>query len=174
MAKEREKEREGVSGETVGFPDWYCYILRNKNLRYANLTYNGSTNNPKRRLRQHNGEISGGAVYTKKAPGDWEIYFLITGFPDHKNTLSCEWRIKHTEGKPKTQRPPQHRGMKGRIVAMNDILQLDKWTQQCQHNNCDHQFTIYLADDVLQNLNTDALPSNITYGGSVQNYLQTI
>jgi predicted GIY-YIG superfamily endonuclease len=107
-------------------PNWYCYILRNKNPRYANLTYNGSTNNPKRRLRQHNGEISGGAVYTKKAPGDWEIYFLMTGFPDHKNTLSCEWRIKHTEGKPRSQRPPQHRGMKGRIVALNDILQLDK------------------------------------------------
>ena len=98
----------------------------------------------------------------------------MTGFPDHKNTLSCEWRIKHTEGKPRSQRPPQHRGTKGRIVAMNDILQLDKWTQQCQHSNRDHQFTIYLADDVLQHLNTDALPFNITYGGSVENFIETI
>lgn len=153
---------------------WYCYILRNKNPQYSNLTYNGSTNNPKRRLRQHNGEISGGAVYTKKAPAGWEIYFLMTGFPDHKNALSCEWRIKHTEGKPRCQRPPHHRGTKGRIVALNDILRLDKWTQQCQHSNSDHKFTIYLADDMVQHINIDLLPSNITYGGSINRYLETI
>ena len=41
--------------------EWYCYILRNKQPQYSHLTYNGSTNNPKRRLRQHNEEISGGA-----------------------------------------------------------------------------------------------------------------
>ena len=151
--------------------NWYCYILRNKNPQYANLTYNGSTNNPKRRLRQHNGEITGGAVYTKKAPAGWEIYFLITGFPDHKNALSCEWRIKHTEGKPRCQRPPQHRGVNGRIVALNEILKLDKWTKQCQHNTCDQQFTIYLSDDVLPYIHLDLLPSNISYGGSVEQFL---
>ena len=167
------KEREGT-GEAKSGPDWYCYILRNKDQRYAYLTYNGSTNNPKRRLRQHNGEISGGAVYTKRAPANWEIYFLMTGFPDHKNTLSCEWRMKHTEGKPRCQRPSQHRGPAGRIVAMNDILKLEKWTQQCQHNNSDHQFTIYLADDVLQYIDLDTLPNNIIYGGSVETFWETI
>lgn len=151
---------------------WYCYILRNKTPNYAHLTYNGSTNNPKRRLRQHNCEISGGAVYTKKAPGNWEIYFLMTGFPDHKNALSCEWRIKHTEGKPRTKRPPHHSGIKGRIFAMNEILKLDQWTKQCQHNNCDHTFTIYLADDVVQYIDIDKLPPNIKYGGSVNDFLQ--
>ena len=25
--------------------EWYCYILRNKQLQYSHLTYNGSTNN---------------------------------------------------------------------------------------------------------------------------------
>ena len=150
---------------------WYCYILRNQHPQYSYLTYNGSTNHPIRRLRQHNGEISGGAVYTKKAPAGWNIYFLMTGFPDHKNALSCEWRIKHTEGKPRAKRPPQHSGPKGRIVAMNDILQLPKWTQQCQHNNGDHTFTIYVADDVLPYIHLDRLPSNIVYGGSVENYL---
>jgi predicted GIY-YIG superfamily endonuclease len=153
---------------------WYCYILRNQNPQYANFTYNGSTNNPKRRLRQHNGEISGGAVYTKKAPSGWEFYFLMTGFPDHKNALSCEWRIKHTQGKPRTQRPLQHRGVKGRIVAMNEILQLEKWTQKCQCNNCDNQFIIYIADDVVQYINLDLLPNNIIYGGSTENFLKTI
>ena len=151
---------------------WYCYILRNKNPRYSHLTYNGSTNNPKRRLRQHNQEISGGAVYTKKAPGDWEIYFLMTGFPDHKNALSCEWRIKHTEGKPRSKRPPQHSGVNGRVFAMNQILQLDRWTQQCQHYNRDLQFTIYLADDIVGQIDLGSLPPNVIFGGSVKNYLE--
>ena len=150
---------------------WYCYILRNKDPRYGYLTYNGSTNNPKRRLRQHNGEISGGAVYTKRAPGNWEIYFLMTGFPDHKNTLSCEWRIKHTEGKPRTKRPKNHSGVEGRIFALNEILGLERWTQQCQHNNSDQVFTIYLADDVVQYIDLEALPPNIMVGGSVNDYL---
>ena len=50
---------------------WYCYILRNKQPQYSHLTYNGSTNNPYRRLRQHNEEISGGAVYTHGRGGGW-------------------------------------------------------------------------------------------------------
>ena len=49
---------------------WYCYILRNSSEKYGKLTYNGSTNNPYRRLRQHNQEIVGGARYTKAVKED--------------------------------------------------------------------------------------------------------
>jgi len=140
---------------------WYCYILRNQQSRYAHLTYNGSTNNPIRRLRQHNEEISGGARYTHGRGGGWEIYALLSGFPDHKNALSCEWRMKHTNGKP-GKRPPAHCGMKGRIVALNDILQLEKWTQQCTYSNYDQQFILYLADDVVSLVDISKLPPNIT------------
>jgi len=151
---------------------WFCYILRNTNPRYANLTYNGSTNNPIRRLRQHNQEICGGARYTHRdEKGGWEIYCLLTGFPDHKNALSCEWRIKHTEGKPRSKRPREHSGINGRIFAMNDILKLERWTQQCQHNNTEHTFTLYLADDVVHCVDLDALPENIIFGGSVKSFL---
>ena len=145
---------------------WYCYILRNRHPKYAHLTYNGSTNNPKRRLRQHNEEISGGARYTHGRGGGWEIYCLLSGFPDHRNTLSCEWRIKHTLGKP-GKRPPQHCGVTGRIVAMNDILKLNKWTQQCQHENSNNQFTLYLADDVVQYMDLTTLPTNVHFGGPI-------
>ena len=57
---------------------WYCYILRNRQHKYSHLTYNGSTNNPYRRLRQHNEEISGGAVYTHGvvAGGKYTHYLL--------------------------------------------------------------------------------------------------
>jgi len=145
---------------------WYCYILRNKQQRYSHLSYNGSTNNPYRRLRQHNEEISGGAVYTHGRGGGWEIYALLTGFVDHKNALSCEWRIKHTNGRP-GKRPPQHLGVTGRIVGLNEVLKLDKWTSKCLVNNSDMQYTLYIANDVVSYIDREHLPSNI----NVFNYI---
>jgi predicted GIY-YIG superfamily endonuclease len=139
---------------------WYCYILRNKQPQYSHLTYNGSTNNPYRRLRQHNEEISGGAVYTHGRGGGWEIYALLTGFPDHRNALSCEWRIKHTNGKP-GKRPTQHLGVNGRIVGLNDVLKLDKWTSKCLANNSGMQLKLYLAQDVARYIDMHTLPGNI-------------
>lgn len=141
--------------------NWYCYILRNKQPKYQHLTYNGSTNNPKRRLRQHNEEITGGARYTHGRNGGWEIYALLTGFVDHKNALSCEWRIKHTSGRP-GKRPANHCGMIGRIVGLNEVLKLDSWTNQCTVKNSDCQYTLYIADDVAEYIRLDEIPTNIT------------
>ena len=139
---------------------WFCYILRNKQEKYKKLTYNGSTNNPHRRLRQHNEEIVGGARYTKGRGGGWEIYALLTGFSDYKNALSCEWRIKHTNGKP-GKRPWQHMGMEGRIKGLYEVLKLEQWTSKCEIKNCDMKLTLYLAEDVFY-LVEDDLPDNIT------------
>ena len=140
---------------------WYCYILRNKQPQYSHLTYNGSTNNPKRRLRQHNEEIVGGARYTHGRGGGWEIYALLTGFVDHKNALSCEWRIKHTNGKP-GKRPNNHLGVIGRIVGLNDVLKLNQWTKQCTVDNTQCQYTLYIAEDVEKHIIREQLPNNIT------------
>lgn len=139
---------------------WYCYILRNKQQQYSHLTYNGSTNNPKRRLRQHNEEISGGARYTHGRGGGWEIYALLTGFVDHKNALSCEWRIKHTNGKP-GKRPNNHLGVVGRIIGLNEVLQLNQWTKQCTIDNSQCQYTLYISEDVEKYIIREKLPSNI-------------
>jgi predicted GIY-YIG superfamily endonuclease len=141
--------------------EWYCYILRNCQEQYSHLTYNGSTNNPVRRLRQHNEEITGGARYTHGRNGGWEIYALLTGFVDHRNALSCEWRIKHTNGKP-GKRPTAHLGMAGRIRGLNEVLKLDKWTSKCEVANADIPYTLYLAEDVIQYITPSELPSNIT------------
>lgn len=160
---EPEHEQENIVEKCIGDGrgPWYCYILRNKNPQYRHLTYNGSTNNPKRRLRQHNEEISGGARYTHGRGGGWEIYALLTGFPDHKNALSCEWRIKHTNGKP-GKRPQEHCGMKGRVIALNDILKLEKWTKQCTTSNSEMNLTLYLDKSVYGLVDQSNLSSNIT------------
>ena len=140
---------------------WYCYILRNTQHQYSHLTYNGSTNDPRRRLRQHNEEIAGGARYTHGRNGGWEIYALVTGFVDHKNALSCEWRIKHTNGKP-GKRPNAHLGMVGRIRGLFEVLKLDKWTSKCMVDNSKIPYTVYIAEDVAEYLQGSPLPENIT------------
>jgi predicted GIY-YIG superfamily endonuclease len=139
---------------------WYCYILRNKQHKYCHLSYNGSTNNPRRRLRQHNEEIVGGARYTHGRGGGWEIYALLTGFVDHKNALSCEWRIKHTNGRP-GKRPNEHLGTIGRIRGLNEVLKLDTWTSKCMVNNADVAYTLYIAEDVEHYIDGSQLPNNI-------------
>jgi len=148
---------------------WYCYILRNTLPEYKHLTYNGSTNNPKRRLRQHNEEIVGGARYTHGRGGKWEIYALLTGFIDHKNALSCEWRIKHTNGKP-GKRPPNHCGINGRIIGLNEVIRLPKWTKPCTVENKDVQYTLYIAEDVQKYIISDGLPDNIIVIGGIPEF----
>jgi predicted GIY-YIG superfamily endonuclease len=137
---------------------WYCYILRNTQDEYKNLTYNGSTNDPWRRLRQHNREIVGGAKATKK--GHWEIYVLLQGFSTHNNALSCEWRIKHPTGK--RQRPKKYCGVGGRVSSLNEVLVLDKWTSKCDVTNSNCSYILYLTEDVKEHICIDAIPKNIT------------
>ena len=76
---------------------WYCYILRNKLPQFQNNTYNGSTNNPPRRLRQHNEEIKGGATATsiKVQNGEaWSYVCYVENFPTWNEALKFEWRWK--------------------------------------------------------------------------------
>jgi predicted GIY-YIG superfamily endonuclease len=136
---------------------WYCYILRCLDKGHTNLTYNGSTNNPCRRLKQHLGILCGGAKATRGKM--WEIYALMTGFSDHSNCLSAEWRIKHTTGARK--RPAIHCGVHGRIKGLNEVLKLEKWTSKCNHDNKNSNLKVYVTTDVVNDLDLDALPDNI-------------
>ena len=137
---------------------WYCYILRNTKEEFKHLTYNGSTNNPIKRLRQHNKEISGGARYTSRTNGGWEYYFLMSGFPDHINALQCEWRIKHCNGKP-GPRPRQYCGVVGRIKGViNEVLHLQYWTGKSLINNSEHIFNVYITEDCLKNIDLSIIP----------------
>ncbi|XP_068339778.1 uncharacterized protein [Pyrus communis] len=67
-----------------------CYLLTSRSPRYKGHTYIGFTVNPRRRIRQHNGEISQGAWRTKrKRP--WEMVLCIYGFPTNVSALQFEW-----------------------------------------------------------------------------------
>lgn len=131
----------------------YCYVLRNSHDPDKNRTYNGYTVDPKKRIRQHNQEIKGGARYTKKwGNKSWEIYALIRGFPDRVNALQCEWKIKHPA--PKRRRPVRYNSPKGRIVGLNEVLALDYWTSQSIHSNDTLNLDIWIVreySDLLTN-----------------------
>ena len=114
--------------------DHYCYILVNE----ANTkTYAGYTVNPPRRIRQHNGEISGGARRTHN--DSWNFAIIVESKEFTKNTaLSFEWHLKtHNRKKVFSNIHPLLR----RAELLNVAVELEKFK--------DIQFTIYVNDSTL-------------------------
>jgi predicted GIY-YIG superfamily endonuclease len=139
---------------------WCCYLLRNTKEEYRRYTYNGSTNDLFRRLRQHNGEISGGARHTSKTGGGWEVYCFMTGFEDHVNTLQAEWRWKHPTGIP-GKRPASMNGVEGRIRGLNEVIGLEQWTSNSVILNKTCQYELYIKEDVAEILDRGRIPENV-------------
>ena len=77
--------------------NYIVYLLINS---CNSKTYVGITNNFKRRIRQHNNEIKGGARYTKcfKGNGEWTLYLYIPNL-SKSIALSIERKIKHMRHK---------------------------------------------------------------------------
>jgi predicted GIY-YIG superfamily endonuclease len=136
---------------------YYCYILGNEN----NSTYNGCTNNLKRRIRQHNGEIVGGAKATRNK-GPWNYICIIEGFIGKIDALKCEWKIKHPTGK--RARPFCYCGIKGRIKSLNLVL-----NHESLHGL---EYIIYVNDDLreLIDINNINIKDKISFV-NLENYL---
>ena len=103
---------------------YIVYVLKNN---YNNYTYVGITNNPERRIRQHNGEIKGGARYTTRLlcnnnkkettkQAIWFYYGFILGL-DKRTALSIEKKIHIHSRKYKGINP-----LEKRINCINNIL----------------------------------------------------
>lgn len=78
---------------------YYLYLLYHPN---KNRTYLGISNNLRRRWRQHNGEIKGGARATTALLnyGNW-IPVCISPMEDKRTALSFERKIKNMRRKGK-------------------------------------------------------------------------
>ena len=76
--------------------NWCVYLLYNETKK---RTYLGCSNSISKRLRQHNGEISGGARNTKLSEGSekWELKGVITGKLNISTANSLESRIRKTK-----------------------------------------------------------------------------
>lgn len=93
---------------------WFCYMLEAVG-GGKQKTYVGATIDPNRRLRQHNGELSGGAKATHGR--QWSRRFLIGGFEAEKAALQFEWRWKYL-----TRQAPGTTFMERRIHALSLLL----------------------------------------------------
>lgn len=78
-----------------------CYLL--KSLGSLGSTYIGFTVNPARRVRQHNGEILGGARHTRKHR-PWEMVAFVHGFSSKVAALQFEWAWQHPTVRRRSQR----------------------------------------------------------------------
>ena len=68
---------------------WNLYLIRN-----GEYTYVGITNDLKKRIRQHNGEIKGGAKYTKDRGTGWKYAIIVSGLTK-SSAYSFEYKVKH-------------------------------------------------------------------------------
>ena len=91
-------------------------------LQSLRRTYIGATVDLQRRLRQHNGELVGGAKATRGKK--WERIAYVSGFPDWKSTLQFEWRWKQLSRK--------HSGnpLQKRFAALHQLLGLSRSTSK--------------------------------------------
>lgn len=93
---------------------YYCYLISN-----GTRTYNGYTVDLTRRLRQHNGEIKGGAKSTANK-GVWKYIMIITC---NEWTASLAMKYEYLMKYPtrKKPRPRCYQGIIGRIQSIKEI-----------------------------------------------------
>ena len=86
-------------------------------------TYVGMTNHLDRRIRQHNGEIQGGAKYTtrNKESGEWKIYGTIPQL-NKQQALHLEKRIQ-IRSRTKQMRKFSSKPFERRLEAIRQILE---------------------------------------------------
>ena len=99
---------------------YFVYLLKST---VSNRTYIGFTVNHARRLRQHNGEISGGAKKTRKGR-PWKLILYITGFEYEKTALQYEFCIQHHRKFMSV--PKSSAGIKNKITIMKTFLRRER------------------------------------------------
>ncbi len=68
---------------------WIVYLLQN-----GRRSYVGCTTDVHRRLRQHNGEIRGGARSTRSGAPNWTIRLYVEGFANRAEAMRWERIVK--------------------------------------------------------------------------------
>ena len=109
--------------------EWKCYLLAT--LNGTEKTYVGVTPDLDRRLRQHNGLISGGARATSGR--QWERICHVRGFPDHRAALQFEWRWKQVSrglhGTPLTRRLQALQILLGFDKSTTAAVEYEQWSE---------------------------------------------
>ena len=110
---------------------YVCYLLVSVDEK---KTYVGITNNMARRLRQHNGVITGGAKTTssdKLRP--WSVVLFVSGFRSHVEALQFEWAVHHPRRKGQHYRNRKNcrvHCVLRRLDVLKHTLGKEKWTRR--------------------------------------------
>eukprot|EP01062_Namystynia_karyoxenos_P083801 TRINITY_DN9722_c1_g1_i1.p1 TRINITY_DN9722_c1_g1~~TRINITY_DN9722_c1_g1_i1.p1 ORF type:complete len:493 (+),score=142.94 TRINITY_DN9722_c1_g1_i1:100-1479(+) len=99
-----------TGGVDSGFYAVYC--LESGNPKCPGYAYIGFTVNPRRRIRQHNGEIQNGAWQTRRRR-PWQMLCCVHGFTAKTLALQFEWAWQHPE-KARCVRDQWAQRLKGR------------------------------------------------------------
>lgn len=117
-----------------------CYLLRSLRPR-CKATYIGFTVNPRRRIRQHNGEVKFRACRTKKRQQfracrtkkkqPWEMVLCVYGFPSKVSALKFEWAWQHPTRSRAVKKAAaclkSPRGIAKKIEVVYTMLTLTEW-----------------------------------------------
>ena len=101
--------------------NWSLYLLENTENKY---TYLGVTVNINRRIRQHNGELVGGAKYTSsnKGKGEWILKTIVNDLTKSE-ALSFERIIKNKRRKGKGKTPLDRRNYLIDLIVLNKNIE---------------------------------------------------
>lgn len=146
---------------------WYNYIIFNTK---CSKTYIGSTVHPTRRFRQHNGEIKGGAKYTRG--GVWEPYLILGDLLHTKNTaLSYEWHLKRESNKIKNKNSKIRRkkGLEKYISLQKNNLKNQYRYILFVNNKFKHLTPLLSSQVIIFYLNSDEFKSEI-----IQKYIDIV
>ncbi len=104
----------------VGSSYYYCYLLKSSTTR---RTYFGATNDLTKRLRQHNGQLKGGAKTTTRGR-PWKMVVCISGFLTLNEAFSFEWYNHHPGKKMRSH------GLLHRIRVLASIIKDGRWRKK--------------------------------------------
>ena len=102
---------------------YFVYLLRST--CHKGATYIGFSTDPGHRLRQHNGDVKGGARHTSKY-SPWTHVCVISGFLNKNMALMFEWHWQHS---PATGVNHQGRGPHRKLILLVGLLGDELWAQ---------------------------------------------
>ena len=148
---------------------YYCYLLRSLEKENSTRNYVGFTTNPKRRIRQHNGELKCGGARRTSAHRPWAFVVVISGFPNKIVALQFEWQLQHPVEsrilREEVGRLPHTKGWKGKLSIVACMLKTLLWRQlklsmnfidrdafdwfyKCRRNDLDNELVLTVVDNL--------------------------
>ncbi|XP_071716428.1 uncharacterized protein [Rutidosis leptorrhynchoides] len=118
--------------------NWSVYLILSTNPPIK--TYVGVTNNFSRRLRQHNGELKGGAK-ASQAGRPWICACIIQGFENKSEACKFEYRWKYISSKMSRKKKSEEGGL--HLLQHRDAaLKKVKDSVDCSHLEFDWKLAI--------------------------------